>query len=573
MKKVLYAVMLLLGSSIMGLTSCENNLQDEREQDDGQTVSVSITYKLNTDIGQPMAATKADVDVFNEFYAKIIDGTLIAPSYNLTFTEVNSGTEYTVDGTWDSSDMVSLRTGTYRVKGVATASGDNIQDKCSIILDDEITIDTQSTTVAIKADYDCALLVFSDTSIESISNFNGNSETPLFKFSNYFYAFINTTLYSPDSKDAAYLSGTHTNGTTFKITTGNLSFEKGKYYVYNDISASFDLPEMEPGDHNDNNTVVDLSKNGTANCYIVPSAGTYKFNASVQGNSLDPVGNITEADVVWETLNTPESISVGDVINSVSLSDDGYVIFDATGTYGNALIAVKDKNGTILWSWHIWVTDYNPDEDYDVYVGKENYKIMDRNLGALSNTPGDSRALGLIYQWGRKEPFMNKNYISTDDNLQFITSNNEYGTVEYAIQHPLTYICGHTSFVLDWYDDTPNNTLWSETKSKYDPSPVGWKVPSEDVWANFPNDNTGYDATNKGKLIDERYSNPPTWIPLDNDGREAWQGDWQSENATTFWTTKTGSGSFVYVSRISNDSHSYFAHFRAVAISIRCVKE
>ena len=343
--------------------------------------------------------------------------------------------------------------------------------------------------------------------------------------------------------------------------------------VYNDISASFDLPEMEPGDHNDNNTVVDLSKNGTANCYIVPSAGTYKFNASVQGNSLDPVGNITEADVVWETLNTPESISVGDVINSVSLSDDGYVIFDATGTYGNALIAVKDKNGTILWSWHIWVTDYNPDEDYDVYVGKENYKIMDRNLGALSNTPGDSRALGLIYQWGRKEPFMNKNYISTDDNLQFITSNNEYGTVEYAIQHPLTYICGHTSFVLDWYDDTPNNTLWSETKSKYDPSPVGWKVPSEDVWANFPNDNTGYDATNKGKLIDERYSNPPTWIPLDNDGREAWQGDWQSENATTFWTTKTGSGSFVYVSRISNDSHSYFAHYRAVAISIRCVKE
>ena len=31
---------------------------------------------------------------------------------------------------------------------------------------------------------------------------------------------------------------------------------------------------------------------------------------------------------------------------------------------------------------------------------------MDRNLGALSATPNDAKALGLFYQWGRKDPSM-----------------------------------------------------------------------------------------------------------------------------------------------------------------------
>lgn len=31
---------------------------------------------------------------------------------------------------------------------------------------------------------------------------------------------------------------------------------------------------------------------------------------------------------------------------------------------------------------------------------------MDRNLGAVSATPGDAGAIGLLYQWGRKDPFV-----------------------------------------------------------------------------------------------------------------------------------------------------------------------
>lgn len=570
MKQFVNLTLLLIGINALGLVSCSKSIDDDILNNE-ETVSVNITYSLNTDNGQPMALTKSNNDIYQIFYAGIVDGTLIAPSYRLTFTEVNSGTVYEIDGDWLENNMVSLRQGTYSVSGTSTAKGENIQEKCSITLDDTITIDAESTSIAISALYDCALLIFSDTSIDSISNFNGSTETPLFKYNDYFYAFINSTLYQDGKQENAFLTGTKTNGAGFKITTGNLNFEKGKYYIYDNISSIYDLPEMEPGDDGIS-TVNDLSKNGTANCYIVPGQGLYKFNASVQGNSTDPVGAAVKAEVVWETFNTNELPEAGSIVNSVSLNDD-FVVFRATGKHGNALIAVKDGSDNILWSWHIWATDYNPDEDYDVYVGKEDYKVMDRNLGAISNTPGDARAKGLLYQWGRKDPFLNKDYASSNDNLQFITSNAEYGTVEYAVQHPMTFICGHTSFVLDWYDATPNNTLWSDAKSKYDPSPVGWKIPSDNIWGNFPDDNTGYDAANNGKLLDERYSNPPTWIPLDNDGRGEWSGDWQNENASNFWTTKTGNKSFVYVSRVSEDGHSYFNYYRARAISIRCVKE
>ena len=28
---------------------------------------------------------------------------------------------------------------------------------------------------------------------------------------------------------------------------------------------------------------------------------------------------------------------------------------------GNAVIAATDADGNTLWSWHLWITDYDPD--------------------------------------------------------------------------------------------------------------------------------------------------------------------------------------------------------------------
>ena len=44
---------------------------------------------------------------------------------------------------------------------------------------------------------------------------------------------------------------------------------------------------------------VELSSGETANCYVVSAKGTYSFPA-VKGNSAESVGNVREAEVLWE---------------------------------------------------------------------------------------------------------------------------------------------------------------------------------------------------------------------------------------------------------------------------------
>jgi hypothetical protein len=227
---------------LLSLSSCEKTVQQD------ETVSVYLTYTISTDNGEVMPGTRAtSAEVFNEFYQKILTGELVAPNYNLTFTEKTTGAVYTVDGSWSGKDMVTLRTGTYKVVGTSTASGENIQDKCSLKIEDEINVNVNSTTLMLKATYDCALIIFSDASIAKLSNFNGNKSTELFKFGNYIYAFVHTQLYADGKQSQAYLEGQHTNNTQFKIFTGNLNYETGKYYIYNDINAAFDLDKMEEG--------------------------------------------------------------------------------------------------------------------------------------------------------------------------------------------------------------------------------------------------------------------------------------------------------------------------------------
>ena len=46
------------------------------------------------------------------------------------------------------------------------------------------------------------------------------------------------------------------------------------------------------------------------------------------------------------------------------------------------MIAAKDNDGTILWSWHIWVTD--KPEEYTYKNSQGTYTLMDRNIGASS---------------------------------------------------------------------------------------------------------------------------------------------------------------------------------------------
>ena len=273
-----------------------------------------------------------------------------------------------------------------------------------------------------------------------------------------------------------------------------------------------------------------------ANCYIVNSEGDYSFSP-VKGNSTESVGTVASVEVLWESFGTSTAPTKGSLIDDASYWN-GKIYFHATDKKGNAVIAAKDASGNILWSWHIWLTDKPAVQTYDTNAGAG--KWMDRNLGATSAAPGDVEALGLMYQWGRKDPFpgaggnaSNSMAATTVKFPDAVASNSNTGTIAYTITHPTTFIMftSEARTRKDWkYSKTDN--LWSgNEKTIYDPCPAGYRLPAGGKggpWSkaltggtgdSFTIDSSKWDSTNHGidftvpkrKLGPE--SEAPIWYP------------------------------------------------------------
>lgn len=146
---------------------------------------------------------------------------------------------------------------------------------------------------------------------------------------------------------------------------------------------------------------VDLSENGTSNCYVVSAADKYKFRPT-RGNSNDLPAGMTRIDWLW--------MSAPDLIAEVGY-EKGMVVFRAGEARGNAVIAAFNDAGEIVWSWHIWLTE---DPAADLHAGmSKSYQLLDRNLGAVSTEVDDYLSYGLYYQWGRKDPFIGPRHHGT----------------------------------------------------------------------------------------------------------------------------------------------------------------
>ena len=117
------------------------------------------------------------------------------------------------------------------------------------------------------------------------------------------------------------------------------------------------------------------------------------------------------------------------------LDTNDYMVFTVDKTMartgGNAVIGYLDPaTGLVKWSWHIWVTDREV-----TLTAANGYEWMDRNLGALNNTPGAVANRGLFYQWGRKDPFLPSSAPYTTGNVTEANVENHQvgdGTAEWA---------------------------------------------------------------------------------------------------------------------------------------------
>ncbi|MDR0938918.1 MAG: hypothetical protein LBN29_06145 [Mediterranea sp.] len=318
---------------------------------------------------------------------------------------------------------------------------------------------------------------------------------------------------------------------------------------------------------------INLSEpRGRANCYIVNKVNTsYCFDARVQGNGVptpegtySPLTNMkgTEAIVVW-SMGGDTGKGINGVATNVAYNpDNGLIYFRTANTNegGNALIALLDDKGDILWSWHVWKVDYDPYTTVahdNLKVGYQSYtlakgagtpntetpsplRMMTYNLGTIntqsympntgSNKPGQ---LGLIYEWGRKEPFLGrKAWNNNNDRYDSYTAveyewrDGSNGTsivpakrtakeaIAYNIGHPTHFVSSalrnssgkdvyeYDTWVTDEYPrdlwGNPNEVVHTENSNEYgagaspnplkgikscfDPCPPGWRVPPQDSW-------------------------------------------------------------------------------------------
>lgn len=342
--------------------------------------------------------------------------------------------------------------------------------------------------------------------------------------------------------------------------------------------------------------VKNLSTKGRANSYIINAPGEYTFDASSKGNSDIPLdGKPVTAEILWEGLGSDVIPQKGSVLERASYKNGVVTVSTpARLTNGNALVAVKDSEGNILWSWHLWVCEgFDPEKTAQKYYNNAAI-VMDRNLGATSCTPGDVEALGLIYQWGRKDPFCSGAAINsghgnpaatTSQWPEPVPSDSVTGTIEYATTHPTTFITFNKEN-MDWLytgDSSTDDSRWNPSKGVYDPCPPGWKVPEgglDGLWVRALGSPAWFlgpwDDKNKGMNFSHLLgSDEVIWYPAAGCG-EYQDGKLHYVGASALYWSCTPKDSNAYMFDFYENTgftNPERDNYRAYGRVIRCVKD
>lgn len=272
-------------------------------------------------------------------------------------------------------------------------------------------------------------------------------------------------------------------------TSKTVTLHRNEILALGDVTSHLKdyAPPTIPADEPifDSSKATDLSIAECANCYIISAKGDYIFKAVKGNDKKSPLEGAQNAVVLWETYNNDETVVKNSIVAKTACYEGNIQVqMPETIHAGNAVIAVKNGNGDILWSWHIWVpaTDITTNT-YSLF----NTELMDRNLGALvaataGDGPCDVESFGLIYQWGRKDPFVGPKSTSSSSNASVagMAMNIASGQISIAesIKNPTLYgFCdgGH------WATDTELKLWTNSNKTLYDPCPAGYRVPNRDT--------------------------------------------------------------------------------------------
>ncbi len=493
----------------------------------------------------------------------------------------------------------------------------------------DVEIESSSLTINAKTGAELNALTSEFSAIGDV-----NEVTPLCESLEHYKAVV-----APQSVNAGEtLISFVLNGVSYDwVVSSNIDLESGYKYSCvvtvseneEGVSVSFEgdiNPWTDGGELNGDiveggNDVVDLSSEGTANCYIATPGVASSFSAQYKGNSNETIGEVASAKLVWQdTQSLFESVEYNAETKSIEIM--------TSSEAGNGVVAACDAAGNILWSWHIWVADYNPEAS--LYTTPANaagttWVFMDRNVGATTTERSGFDDSGMIYQWGRKDPFTSaKEFTVQEEDYSYSVDgegklydidNNVlpktyevadfHGTIAKSIANPNVYY--KVDFVntgeldeyggelivadyitKDWVDES-NDDYWggiSNVKTIYDPCPVGYKVPTSDADGNTPYDWVEYNG--EGWVYDDENGGIEmngVWVPgvgtrvfatggLDMPSYYSYGGMWignpgKASSNLEEYPDLYGQYFFVKNSRFA----SVTMDSRSQGMSLRCVKE
>ncbi len=319
-----------------------------------------------------------------------------------------------------------------------------------------------------------------------------------------------------------------------------------------------------------------------------------------------PVNNLAqgqlEAQVIWNAVflnSSPNGTPQNYTIQSTIIQGSGGILDDIlqvtipqnANISGNAVVGVR-RTGTTQWlySWHIWITPWDPDSDPLVTTWNSvTHRLMKRPLGAIEyneNITAPSNR-GLYYQWGRKDP-LRENFITSS--APIVTSLNNIGN---ALNNPSTlYLASGTPE--DWATnsrDHQHDYMWNDIdneKGIFDPCPEGWKISGpkhgevESQWTNLrPADGTFVNGKMVTYIIRDnttgQYIHAPTTGYYDIFGNKSQHPDIVDESSVNHYlgspSTENPIHGVLISSGLGSPNFNIFGSFRSQAATIRCARE
>ena len=384
-----------------------------------------------------------------------------------------------------------------------------------------------------------------------------------------------------------------------------------------------------------------------ANCYMIDMSDALSVNGKlvtiplqqvklgwdkISASTASNVQTILESgeweiQTEWRTWSGSSNIT-GTKSSDFSASNlRATLTIPADVTNGNNAVVKLVSGGQTYWSWHLWFTDYKPDEadaskrngqihqyisnafTTGIYKGKY---MMDRNLGATITGVTDvisqptsadeaKKRYGLMYQWGRKDPFIGSDGTgNTKDNKIFNSTGGAYAqsptagptTLANSVQHPGSFITSSGDWLSSQNDDLWSGKTAGTAKSVFDPCPPGWRVPlggataTNNPWAGFGDGNAS--STNDGNYSRFSWQNAKNGVTgtagrLYDNTTKAW---YPANGHINGRGTLTDVGGFVFFWHAApNGQNSYFSrsngsttqpswnYSRGIAVSVRCIQE